>query len=172
MITDNGERSNGVKNWHYLTVKSIPRLLKGLAPNHKGDFYCLNCFHSHRTKERLEKHEEVCKDHDYCYVKMPDEDKKILKYNPGEKSLNVLFITYAGLECLLGKIDTCQNDPRKSFAEKKAVHTPLGYSWVTCCSFDKSKNEWDYYRGKDCMKMFCKNLRNQAMKIRNNTANQ
>ena len=69
MITDD-------ENWHYLAVKSMSRLSKGITSNHKGDFYCLNCFHSYRTKETLKKHEKVCKDHDYCYVKMPDEDKK------------------------------------------------------------------------------------------------
>ena len=29
------------------------------------------------------------------------------------------------------------------------------------------KNEWDYYRGKDCMQMFCKDLRDQAIEIIN-----
>ena len=47
------------------------------------------------------------------------------------------------------------------------MHKPSGYSLVTCCSFDKSKNERKYYRGKDCMKMFCKDLKDQAMKIIN-----
>ena len=32
------------------------------------------------------------------------------------------------------------------------MHKPSGYSLITCCSFDKSKNEQKYYRGKDCMK--------------------
>ena len=50
---------------------------------------------------------------------MPDEDKKILKYNQGEKSLEILFIVYADLECLIGKTYTCQNDPKKSSTEKK-----------------------------------------------------
>ena len=98
---------------------------------------------------------------------MPDEDNKILKYNPGEKSLKVPFIIYADLECLLKKIDTCQNNPEESYTEKKAKHKPSGYSRVTCCSFDKSKTEWNYYRGKDCMEKFCKDLRDQAMKIIN-----
>ena len=49
MITDDNE------NWHYLAVKNISRLLKGVASNHKGDFYCLNCLHSYRTKEKLKK---------------------------------------------------------------------------------------------------------------------
>ena len=43
---------------------------------------------------------------------------------------------YADLECLLGKIDTCQNDPKKSSTQKKAEHTPSSYLWITCFSFD------------------------------------
>ena len=56
------------KKWHYLTVKSLSALLKGITSNHKGDFYCLNCFHTYRTKKKLKKHEKVCNDHDYCYA--------------------------------------------------------------------------------------------------------
>ena len=37
--------SNG-KNWHYLAVKSLSRLLRGITSNHDGDYCCLNCFHS------------------------------------------------------------------------------------------------------------------------------
>ena len=51
---------------------------------------------------------------------MPDENNKILKYNPGEKSLKTLFINYVDLECLLGKINTGQNYPEKSYTEKKS----------------------------------------------------
>ena len=39
--------------WHYLTVKNLPGLLKGITSNHKRDFYCLNCFHSYRTENKL-----------------------------------------------------------------------------------------------------------------------
>ena len=35
---------------------------------------------------------------------MPDEDNKILKYIPGEKSLKIPFIIYADLESLPRKI--------------------------------------------------------------------
>ena len=98
---------------------------------------------------------------------MPDGDNKILKYILGEKSLKVPFIIYADLECLLRKINTCLNNPDKSYTEKKATHRPSGYSIVTRCSFDKSKNEPKYYREEDCIKMFCKDLKDQAVKIVN-----
>ena len=65
------------------------------------------------------------------------------------------------------KINTCQNNPHKSYKEKRAKHISSGYSIVICFSFDKSKNEQKYYRGKNCMKMFCKDLKEQAMKIIN-----
>ena len=59
MITD------GTTNWHYLTIKNISGLLRGITSNHDGDFYCLNCFHSYTTKRKLKKNERVCKDHDF-----------------------------------------------------------------------------------------------------------
>ena len=172
----NNERDNrvdllmitaGSNNWHYLTVKSISGLLRRITSNHNGDFYCLNCFHSYKTEKKLRKHERICSDHDFCHLKMPDENNKILKYIPGKKSLRVPFIIYANLEFLLRKINTCLNNPDKSYTEKKAMHKPSGYSLATCCSFDKSKNENKYYRGKGCIKMFCKDLKDQAMKIIN-----
>ena len=48
------------ENWHYLVVKSLSGLLTGITSNHKEDFYCLNCFHSYRTKDKLESHKKIC----------------------------------------------------------------------------------------------------------------
>ena len=114
MITDG-------KKWHYLGVKSLPALLRGITSNHDGSFYCLNCSHSYSTEEKLKKHEKVCNDHDYCYVEMADEDIKILKYNHGETSMRAPFIIYADLECLLEKMHSCQNKLEKSYTQKKRL---------------------------------------------------
>ena len=46
-------------------------------------------------------------------------------------------------------------------------HTPSGYSLFTHCSFDKTKNKLDYYRGDNCKEKFCKDLREHATKIIN-----
>ena len=147
-------------------MKSLSALLKEITSNHNGDFYCLNRFHSYSTKEKLEKHENVCNDHNYCYVAMLI-DNKLLKYNHEEKSMRAPFVIYADLECLLEKMHSCQNNPKKSYTEKKIKHTPSGYSLFTNCAFDETKNKLDYYKGKNCMERFCKNLREHAMKIMN-----
>ena len=79
---------------------------------------------------------------------MPKEDKKVLKYNHGEKSMKVPFIIYADLESLLEKINTCHYNLRKSSTTKRDKHTPSAYSLFTLCSFDATKNKLDCYRGK------------------------
>ena len=96
---------------------------------------------------------------------MPTKDNNIIKYNQGEKSIKLRFIIYADLECLLEKMSMCQNNQNELSTTEINKHTPSGYSLFTHCSFDKSKNKLDHYRGKDCMKKFCKDLREQATKI-------
>ena len=158
--------SNG-ENWHYLIIKNLSRLLRGITSNHDGDFYCLNCFHSYRTKNKLDAHKKIWENHEYCHIEMPTKDNNIIKYNQGGKSLNLPFIIYTDLECFLEKINACYNNPEESSTTKINKHTPSGYSTFTHCSFDKSKNKLNYYRGEDCMKRFCKDLREHATKIIN-----
>ena len=88
---------------------------------------------------------------------MPKENEKI-EYLPGEKSLEVPFIVYADLECLLEKLQYCQNNPVNSYKEKRSKHKPSGYAWSLICSFDDTKNKRYFYRGKDCIEKFCKDL--------------
>ena len=160
MITD-GEK------WHCLVVKNLSGLLRGVTSNHHGDFYCLNCFHSYSTKNKLEAHKKICENHDYCHIEMPTKDNNTIKYKQGEKSIKLPFVIYANLECLLEKISTCINNPNESSTTEINKHTPSGYSIFTHCSFDKSKNKLNYYRGNDCMKKFCRDLREHATKIIN-----
>ena len=60
-------------------------------------------------------------------------------------------------------MNTCYNNPKESSTTEISKHTPSGYSLFTHCSFDKT----NYYRGKGCMKKFCKDLRKHATKIIN-----
>ena len=117
MITDDDNR------WHYLAVKSLPALFRGITSSNNGDFYCLNCFHSYRTLNKLKKHERVCNNHDYCHVDMPKEHEKI-KYLPGEKSLKVPFIIYADLKSILKKCNIVKIIP-KILTQRKKLSTNL-----------------------------------------------
>ena len=123
MITDD-------EKWHYLAVKSLSALFRGITSKHEGEFYCLNCFCSYRIENELKKYKKVCENRNHCYVEMPEVDNK---------------------ESLPEKINTCHNNPGKSSATKINKHIPSGYSLLTYCSFDTAKNKFEYYRGKNCM---------------------
>ena len=55
------------EKWHYLAVKNLPRLFRGISSNHVGDNYCLGCFKSYRTPDKLKKHERLCSNHKIKY---------------------------------------------------------------------------------------------------------
>ena len=98
---------------------------------------------------------------------MPTKFNKFFKYNHGEKSLRTPFAIYADLECLLLKQQSCQNNPNESYTERKAIHEPCGYELSLVSSFDSKQDKRSFYRGKDCIKRFCSDLKELGTKIIN-----
>ena len=60
-----------------------------------------------------------------------------------------------------------QNNPNESYTERKAIHEPCGYSLDLVSSFDSKQNKHNFYRGKDCIKRFCSDLKELGTKIVN-----
>ena len=83
-------------------MKKLSALLRGIASKNHGDFYCLNCFHSFTTENKLQY---------FCNVNILSEVTKILKFNQYQKSDKAPFIIYADIECIIEKIDGCKNNP-------------------------------------------------------------
>ena len=130
---------NNGKKFHYLAISNLSALLQGILSNHKEDFYCLNCFNSYTTKTKVKPYEEICNNNDSCRIEIPHWAEETLKYNTGEKSLKALFSIFLDLECILKKVQSSQNNPEKSYTEKKAIHQPSGWSMFRRCSFDKKR---------------------------------
>ena len=93
-----------------------------MSSNHKEDFYCLNCFNSYTTINKLKERENKCNNRNSCRIEMPIWVEKKLKYNPGEKSLKAPFAIYLDLECLLKKEQSCENN---HIQKKKRNMNPL-----------------------------------------------
>ena len=73
LMIPNGE------GWHYLAVKKLSPLLRGITSKHHSAFYCMNCLHSCSTEYKRESHKKVCENKDFRNAKMPSEDTKILE---------------------------------------------------------------------------------------------
>ena len=65
------------------------------------------------------------------------------------------------------KQQSCQNNPNKSYTERKAIHEPCGYSLELVCSFDSKDDKHSFYRGNDCIKKFCIELKEIGTKVVN-----
>ena len=69
--------SNG-KGWHYLAVKRLPALSRGITSKH-SDFYHLNCLHSFTIeKKKIQSHKKLIEIKDFYNVIMPFEDTELL----------------------------------------------------------------------------------------------
>ena len=68
--------------------KTLSALLRGIISKHNSNFNCLNCLHSFSTKNKLESHEKVCENKDFCGAVKPSEDTKVLKEQFTEIGIN------------------------------------------------------------------------------------
>ena len=132
---------NDFKQWHYLAVKKLSRLLRRITFKHHGDFYCLYCHHYFATENKRQLHKKVCENEDFCNIIMPSEDTKILVFNQYQKYDKVLFIIYGDLECIIEKIDGCKNNPESSSTSKISKHISLSFSMSTISRIDKNREE-------------------------------
>ena len=62
-------------------------------------------------------------------------------------------------------MQSCQNNPEKSYTEKKARHESSGWAMFIKFSFDQKENKLDYYRGEDCNEEICKKIRERAKEL-------
>ena len=141
--------------WNYLTVKKLSALLRGITSKYYVDFYCLNCLHSFRTKTKLESHNKVCENKDFCNVIMPFEDTKKLEFKQYQKSDKASLIIYADLQCMTEKIDGCKNNPENLSTTKRSEHIPSGFSMSTISWFRSIKISMMYTEVK-IVKKSCK----------------
>ena len=103
----------------------------------------MNFLYSFRTKKKkkiLESNKKGCDDENFCNKIMPSEDTKILEFNKNKKSDKASFIIYADLECIIKKIDGCQNSPENPSTTKVREHLPSGFSLSTISSFKNLEN--------------------------------
>ena len=98
---------------------------------------------------------------------MPFKDTIIIEFNQYQKYDKVPFITYTNFECIIERIDRCQNNPENSSTTKVSEQIPPGFPMSTISPFSNIKNKHDVYRGKDCMKKFYESLREHALKMIN-----
>ena len=151
MIIDNNN------NWHYITIKSISRLFRGVTSKSNSDFYCLNCLHSFRTRNKLLSHEKFCNNHSHREIIMPTEDNNIIEYKSNDKAIHHPHIVYADIETIFKETDSCKPNTSNSYTEKNNTHMPCGYALYLVRTYEN--NLISSHRGTDCIQKFVRALK-------------
>jgi len=144
LIVQRGEKR------HYVAIKSLSALLRGITSNHDGDFYCRNCLGSFRSQDTLKLHIQACKDHDFCYVKMP------------AKSIRMPFVIYADTECILRPVQSVEDRSGKPSTPNVADHIGCGTALLIKFAHGEYEKAFKQCRGKDSIIVFCKTTKQEV----------
>ena len=136
-------------------MKSFSRLMNSISSRSHNNFYCYNCFNSFRTELVLKKHMELCKNNNSCETNLPKPGKNFKYHKPGSKSLKLNNVIYAAFEILLIPYQKCDN--KITIIQDLNKHKVCGYS-INVVSNHTKQNKRTYYRGKDSLVQFCKEI--------------
>ena len=130
LMIPNGER------WYYLAVKRLSVLMRGIKSTNNSNFYCLNCLHSFRTKNKLELHKRCVKIK--IFVVLECLLKKIWYYTSiSTKTLISHQPSFTQiLNLLLKKILRCKNY-LKNYLQQKQVN--IFHLFIQCVQYGHMK---------------------------------
>ena len=147
---------------HYVTIKSLSRLLSKQNSKHKErQYFCINCLWGFKEEKSRNEHIGYCKDNESVRIEMPHK-RPIVEYSDGQFQFKVPFIMYADFESILKLIQGLENNPRISATRGVNVHTPSGWCIWSEFAYGEVKDPLKLYRGKDCIQKFCDHIIGEA----------
>ena len=146
-----------------MAVKSLSRLLRSSNSKHKAkQHFCMNCLQGFSQEKTRDDHYVYCSNNEGVRVEMPKDP--ILKFNDGQGQLKASFMIYADFESILEPMSTSSHDLSIPHINHINKHTPSGFCTYSTFAYGEIK----LYRGKDCVKEFCRYIRPQALQLYNN----
>ena len=150
---------------HYGVVKNLSRLVSSQVSK-RDNIICVRCLNHFRTSKSLEKHLELCQNHDHQHHVYPNEENKHAFFKQFQKTHRVPFAVYADFECLVEPTD---NKIGKGTVQYQK-HTPSGFCYIIKC-MDESiyENKTVLYtakeEGEDIGKKFVKSLEKDLKEV-------
>lgn len=183
------------KTSHYAWIKNFEKLLSKQISNHNGKKYiCKSCLIHFNTKSAFSTHKALCNLYEPVTVQMPTVEDKILSFKKFKHKQWVPYIIYADFECILEKQNTCtdcgltscnihntcihkrgkvkcdklisdRHEHEHSFSVTYQKHIPMSFCYYVVSIFGERSVPY-LYRGKDAADVFVKQIRQEALKIK------
>ncbi|GFS59624.1 uncharacterized protein TNCV_2581311 [Trichonephila clavipes] len=97
--------------------------------------------------------------------KNADTRGKWLEFSNHKFKLPVPYVIYADLECILEKINSCEQDPKISSTESIAKHVPCGFAYVIVGPDGTMVKPPTVFRGKNAIDQFLTKLLDEEKSI-------
>ena len=148
---------------HYVTIKSLSRLLSSKNTKHKGkEYFSKNCLQRFIEESSRDEHLDYCINNESVKAEMPYK-KPIVQYSDGQFQFKVPFIMYADFESMLEPIQSVGNNPMIS--STRGINNHVSSGWCVRSEFAYVENPLALYRGKDCVKKFCDHVIGEARRL-------
>ena len=148
---------DGVK-YHYTLIKSFSNLL---PKKDKRSNYCPYCLQWFKYKKKCESHILLCKNYKPVEVKIPNEDKKWIKFTKVEAMEPHPVVIYADFETLNIPLENEEENKKKT---KKCTRQDVcGYSFVIVSPY--FENRLFTYRGENAASHFLQSIIHEQKKI-------
>ena len=155
---------------HYTHVKRLNALLYNQTRHNESKHHCLMCLTGFSKREILAEHEKHCDgiDDKTTRIEMPNEDNKDLYFKNYQSQQREPYGIYADFESLIQKLEgpEQQRKEQESYTEKKNIHMACGFAYKVVRS-DGTVMSTKYYRGKNTVEEFLKDILNKEANIRN-----
>ncbi|KAL0810435.1 hypothetical protein ABMA28_010574 [Loxostege sticticalis] len=156
-------------NAHYCFIKSLSRLvLRQVSLRNDPIYICDGCLVHFTKKESLDRHREFDCSHICTNIPKENENKKNwfgenvptnrLQFDNFDKKMRVPFVIYADFESFLNPIESCANDPNKSYTTNIQRHDVYSFGYFIKCSYDDRKSKYVTYTGENCATVFMKKI--------------
>jgi len=137
--------------FHYVWIKDLSRLIRGITRDHNKKYLCDRCFHYCSSQEKLMSHDEDCKELNQCKVRMPFGKFSIMRFRNYKNKLRSPYIVYMDIESIL--------EGGESYIQK---HVPHSVGYYFHCTYDITLSYYRSYRGPECISWFVKEMKQLA----------
>ena len=131
--------------------------MRNTSSNSHESYYCYACFHTFRTQSKLYEHSKLCKDHNYCEIRLPKDGKNTISHKFGSKALKINDMLILDPDYILEKHNKNENNENIPLTILKDKHTVCGYS-ITHLQNPTKKCTTNGYHGQDSLDKVCDNL--------------
>ena len=115
---------------HYGVVKDLSRLVSSQVNKNKcKKLICTRCLNHFRTPESLEKHLELCQNHDHQRHVYPNKENKYVFFEQYQKTHRVPFAVYTDFECFIEPVDKKIGKGTVQYQK----HVPSGFCYTIKC---------------------------------------